>query len=45
MGIAPTGIEVRFTVIDIIRLRNGQFVEHRGMVDQLDLLRQLGAIK
>ena len=44
MGIAPTGAAVRFTVIDIIRLRDGQFVEHWGMVDQLGLLRQLGAI-
>ena len=45
MGIAPTGTAVRFTVIDIVRLCEGQFVEHWGMVDQLDLLRQLGAIK
>lgn len=45
MGIAPTGTAVRFAVIDIVRLRDGQFVEHWGMVDQLDLLRQLGAIK
>ena len=45
MGIAPTGTAVRFTVIDIVRLRDGQFVEHWGMVDQLDLLRQLGAIR
>lgn len=45
MGIAPTGTAVRFTVIDIIRLRNGQLVEHWGMVDQLGLLRQLGAIR
>jgi ketosteroid isomerase-like protein len=44
MGIAPTGTAVRFTVIDIVRLRGGQFVERWGMVDQLGLLRQLGAI-
>lgn len=44
MGIAPTGAAVRFTVIDIIRLRGGQFVEHWGTVDQLGLLQQLGAI-
>lgn len=40
----PTGAAVRFTVIDIVRLRGGQFVEHWGMVDQLGLLQQLGAI-
>ncbi len=44
MGIAPTGRPVRFTVIDIIRLRDGQVVEHWGMVDQLGLLQQLGAV-
>ena len=31
MGIAPTGTAVRFTVIDIVRLRGGQFVERWGM--------------
>ena len=42
MGIAPTGSPVRFTVIDIVRLRGGQIVEHWGLVDQLGLLQQLG---
>ncbi len=43
MGIAPTGASVRFDVMDIVRLADGQIVEHWGLVDQAGLLRQLGA--
>jgi predicted ester cyclase len=43
MGIAPTGQPVRFEVMDIVRITDGQIVEHWGLVDQLGLLRQLGA--
>jgi predicted ester cyclase len=43
-GIAPTGRPVRFEVMDIVRIADGQIVEHSGLVDQLGLLRQLGAI-
>jgi predicted ester cyclase len=31
MGIAPTGRPVAIDVIDIVRLRNGQYVEHWGI--------------
>jgi predicted ester cyclase len=31
-------------VIDILRLRDGQFVDHWNVVDALGLMRQLGAI-
>ena len=44
MGIPPTGKYVRFDVMDIIRLADGQFVEHWGVVDQAGLLRQLGVL-
>jgi predicted ester cyclase len=44
MGIPPTGKHVRFDVMDIIRLADGRFVEHWGLVDQAGLLRQLGAL-
>lgn len=43
MGIAPTGRPVRFAVMDIVRIADGQIVEHWGLVDQLGLLTQLGA--
>ncbi|MHA6783440.1 ester cyclase [Pseudonocardia saturnea] len=43
LGIPPTGRAVRFEVMDIVRIADGQIVEHWGLVDQLGLLRQLGA--
>jgi predicted ester cyclase len=44
MGIPATGKRVRVDVMDIIRLADGRFVEHWGLVDQAGLLRQLGAL-
>jgi predicted ester cyclase len=44
MGIPPTGAELTFDVIDIVRVRDGRIVEHWNVVDQLALLRQLGAV-
>jgi predicted ester cyclase len=44
MGIPPTGKHVRFDVMDIIRLADGRFVEHWGLIDQAGILRQLGAL-
>jgi predicted ester cyclase len=44
MGNAPTGRDVRIDVIDIVRLKDGQIVEHWNVVDQLGLMRQLGAL-
>lgn len=43
MGIAPTGRPVRFEVMDVVRIADGQIAEHWGLVDQLGLLQQLGA--
>jgi predicted ester cyclase len=42
MGISPTGKRVRIEVMDTIRLENGRFVEHWGIVDQAGLMAQLG---
>ena len=44
MGIAPTGRDVEIGVIDIVRIEDGQIVEHWNQVDQLGLMRQLGAL-
>jgi predicted ester cyclase len=44
VGMPPTGKKVSFDVIDILRLRDGQFVDHWNVVDALGLMRQLGAI-
>ncbi len=44
MGIPPTGRDVSFRVIDIVRMRDGQVVEHWNVVDLMGLMQQLGAI-
>jgi predicted ester cyclase len=44
MGIAPTGRAVQIEVIDIVRVRDGQIVDHWNVVDRLGLLQQLGAL-
>jgi predicted ester cyclase len=44
MGLPPTGNAVSFDVIDIVRIRDGQLIEHWNVVDQLTLLRQLGLV-
>lgn len=44
MGIPPTGREVQIEVIDIVRVEDGQIVEHWNVVDRLGLLQQLGAL-
>ena len=44
MGIPPTGTEVAFDVIDIVRVRDGKMVEHWNVVDAMALMTQLGAI-
>jgi steroid delta-isomerase-like uncharacterized protein len=44
MGIPPTGRKVSIEVIDIIRIADGKFVEHWGLMDNTALMQQLGAI-
>jgi steroid delta-isomerase-like uncharacterized protein len=44
LGIPPTGKAVSLDVIDIVRQRDGQLVEHWNVVDALGLMQQLGAI-
>ena len=42
LGMAPTGRRVAVTGIDLVRVRDGRIVEHRGLTDTVGLLRQLG---
>ena len=42
-GVPPTGREVEFSGIEIVRLAGGRIVEHWDEIDALGLLRQLGA--
>ena len=44
LGVGASGRSVEFEVIDILRVEGGRIKEHRHIVDQLSLLRQLGAI-
>jgi len=44
MGIPATGNRIAFPVIDILTLRDGKIREHRLVLDQLQLLQQLGAM-
>lgn len=42
-GIAPTGVEVAFDMIEVHRIEEGEIVETWGMADRLDLQMQLEA--
>ncbi len=44
MGLPPTGKRVSFDVIDIVRVADGQFVEHWGIMDSAKMMQQLGAV-
>ena len=44
MGAKPTGKEVAFTGINIVRLEDGKVVESWGNSDQLGWLRQIGVV-
>ena len=41
MGIPPTGKKVIINVIDIIRLRQGKYIEHWGMSNLSEVIAQL----
>ena len=43
LGLAATGKRVQFTVIDIIRLQDGRYVEHWANADMFGLRAQLTA--
>ena len=44
-GVAPTGREVFMPGINIFRIAGGRIAERWGRVDELGLLRQLGAVE
>ena len=44
MGIPPTGREVAWDVIDIVRHRDGKLVDHWNVVDAYGLMLQVGVI-
>ena len=44
MGLAPTGRQIEFAVIDILRLEDGRVVEHWAVQDRMALMQQLGLL-
>jgi steroid delta-isomerase-like uncharacterized protein len=44
MDIPATGKRVEVELIDIVRLEDGKFVEHWGVMDQMTMMQQLGVI-
>jgi predicted ester cyclase len=44
MGIPPSGKAVEWREMHIYRVVGGKIVEHWGVIDQLGLLQQIGAL-
>ena len=44
MGIPPTGKSISINVIDIMRIAEGKFVEHWGVMDSMAMMQQLGVV-
>ena len=44
MGVPATGKAIAVNVIDIVRVRDGRFVEHWNVIDQLAMLQQLALV-
>jgi predicted ester cyclase len=45
MGVPPSGREVAYDYVHILRFRDGKAVEHWGVRDSMTLMRQLGALQ
>ncbi|MCP5098373.1 MAG: ester cyclase [Chloroflexi bacterium] len=44
MGMPPTGKEISFEVIEVVRLVDGKITDHWAVGDMLKMMQQLGAI-
>ncbi len=45
LGVPPTGQQLRWTEIHMLRVASGKIVEHWANFDQLGILKQLGAVR
>ena len=43
-GISPTNAKLKLPVMHLDRVVNGKIVEHRGLANEVDLMRQLGVV-
>ena len=44
LGVPPSGNQVEFRVMDLVRYRDGQWAEHWAVADAVSLLRQTGGL-
>jgi len=44
LGIPPTGKTIKVASVDIVRVADGMFIEHWGVMDMLVLMQQLGVV-
>jgi steroid delta-isomerase-like uncharacterized protein len=44
MGVQPSGRRIEVDAIDMLRIRDGRFVEHWGVMDAMTMMQQLGAL-
>lgn len=44
MGLPPSGRRFEVTGFDMVRIRDGEFVEHWGLIDSMKMMLQLGAV-
>ena len=44
MGIPATGNSISIEVIDIVRIEDGKFKEHWGVMDNMGMMQQLGVL-
>jgi predicted ester cyclase len=42
--VAPTGREIQFETVDVMRVRDGKITEHWGVADLFSLMQQLGGL-
>lgn len=45
LGVKPTGKKITRRTADVLRIKNGLIVEHWGIVDQVDMMKDLGILK
>lgn len=45
MGVKPTGKRITRRTADVLRVKDGKIVEHWGVVDQTQMLKDLGILK
>jgi len=43
-GVPPSGNQIEFRVMDLVRYRDGQWAEHWAVADAVSLLREAGAL-